>query len=370
MVERALAYPARSRVGPGFGRAQREFCVVSPACGHYNFTPCPRLDEHLSSVCFHCPQCGSLQNTADRLVNCSSCSYQYVVSGSVYDLVPVATDRAHERAYYDAVYDASGTEVRTSIAECAILWDRRDQPELAVVRQMLGNLTGKDVLLLGNGASAKELAFLLDRPRTFVYSDLSPRASLQIQRYYDLDQHSDRVLFAAVDAQSIPFAAETFDVVYGFAFVHHLPEVDEFIRQVYRVLRPGGRAVFMDDAYAPLWHKAKQSLLKPLMNYSHKATGISPEDYRFSMSGGFREEQLAEKITAIGAEPWFQRVSFLTYLVFRAAEKLLPRTVSDRLKASSLSGLTTAGDRVLCRLNGFRANQIRLIWGFSRPRSA
>ncbi len=321
----------------------------------------------MASVRFSCPQCGFLQDTSVQTANCTNCGHAYLADGNVYNLVSGATDRKHEQAFYDAAYENRGATRPRSIEESVSLWDKRHQPELAVVRDAVGNVSGLDVLLLGNGASEKELAFLLQRPRTLVYSDLSVQASLKIQARYSFDEFRDRMLFAAVDAQSIPFADESFDVVYGFAFVHHLPDVAGFIRQVHRILRPGGHAVFMDDAYAPIWHKAKQSVLKPLMRYSHRTSGISPEDYRFSMSGGFREKDLAEMIVATGAEPWFRRISLITFLVFRAAEKLLPATASRRLQSSHVPDVTCATDRALARLSLFRNNQIRLIWGFSRP---
>lgn len=290
-----------------------------------------------------------------------------MVHQGVYDLVAASTDRGAEQEFYDSVYGSKEPASRRDIAECEALWHCGHQPELRVVRKAVGSVAGKDVLLLGNGASEKELAFLLEAPRMLVYSDLSTCAALRIKRAYDFTSYQDRVMFAAIDAQRIPFCDQSFDMVYGFAMVHHLPDLRAFIDGVKRVLRPGGRAVFLDDAFAPVWHAAKQTVLKPLMKYSHRATGISPEDYRFSMSGGFKEAELAAILGAAGCEAWFERASLVTYVTFRAIEKLLPQGMSNRLKASALSRVTTGFDRVLGRFSSVRANQIRLIWGFTVP---
>jgi SAM-dependent methyltransferase len=58
------------------------------------------------------------------------------------------------------------------------------------------------------------------------------------------------------DAERIPYDDATFDLVVGHAVLHHVPDVEQALREVLRVLRPGGRFVFageptrIGDAYA------------------------------------------------------------------------------------------------------------------------
>lgn len=49
------------------------------------------------------------------------------------------------------------------------------------------------------------------------------------------------------DAESLPFADETFDLVVGHAFLHHIPDVEAALREIIRVLRPGGRFVIAGE---------------------------------------------------------------------------------------------------------------------------
>lgn len=49
------------------------------------------------------------------------------------------------------------------------------------------------------------------------------------------------------DAERIPYEDETFDLVVGHAFLHHLPDVEESLRESLRVLKPGGRFVFAGE---------------------------------------------------------------------------------------------------------------------------
>jgi ubiquinone/menaquinone biosynthesis C-methylase UbiE len=49
------------------------------------------------------------------------------------------------------------------------------------------------------------------------------------------------------DAESIPYDDESFDLVIGHAVLHHIPDVELSLREVMRVLKPGGRFVFAGE---------------------------------------------------------------------------------------------------------------------------
>jgi SAM-dependent methyltransferase len=52
---------------------------------------------------------------------------------------------------------------------------------------------------------------------------------------------------ARADAESLPFADESFDLVLGHAVLHHLPNLRRAFAEFHRVLRPGGRIVFAGE---------------------------------------------------------------------------------------------------------------------------
>ena len=61
------------------------------------------------------------------------------------------------------------------------------------------------------------------------------------------DQHTDpRLRFVRGDAEDLPFADGSFDVVLNVESSHCYPNVPRFIAEAFRVLRPGGHFVFAD----------------------------------------------------------------------------------------------------------------------------
>ena len=59
--------------------------------------------------------------------------------------------------------------------------------------------------------------------------------------------------FVHDDAESLPFTDNSFDLVYSNGVLHHTPHTARVVREIHRVLRPGGRAIVM--VYAEhSWH--------------------------------------------------------------------------------------------------------------------
>ena len=59
-----------------------------------------------------------------------------------------------------------------------------------------------------------------------------------------VDRSGGNITLHNVEVESLPFPDGTFDVVTGYAFLHHLQDYALALRQAYRVLKPGGIAYF------------------------------------------------------------------------------------------------------------------------------
>jgi len=52
---------------------------------------------------------------------------------------------------------------------------------------------------------------------------------------------------ACTDAERLPFPDNSFDLVFGHAILHHIPDLDAAFSEFRRVLRPGGRIAFCGE---------------------------------------------------------------------------------------------------------------------------
>lgn len=54
-----------------------------------------------------------------------------------------------------------------------------------------------------------------------------------------------------MDAENLKFDDNTFDIVYSFGVLHHTPDTQRAINEIYRVLKPGGKSIIM--LYSKSW---------------------------------------------------------------------------------------------------------------------
>lgn len=102
---------------------------------------------------------------------------------------------------------------------------------------------GRDVLEVGVGMGADHLQWAQARPRSLAGVDLTQRA---------IDHTRARLKGAGLrsdlrvgDAERLPFADASFDIVYAWGVIHHSPDTPRSAREMHRVLRPGGVARVM-----------------------------------------------------------------------------------------------------------------------------
>lgn len=106
---------------------------------------------------------------------------------------------------------------------------------------------GKRVLEVGVGMGADHAEWARCSPAYLAGIDLTEAAIRFTKARLQFAGLSSDLRVA--DAEALPFDAESFDTVYSWGVLHHTPEPPKAIREILRVLRPGGTARIM------LYHK-------------------------------------------------------------------------------------------------------------------
>jgi SAM-dependent methyltransferase len=104
-------------------------------------------------------------------------------------------------------------------------------------------LAGKDVLEVGCGRGGGT-AYVFERfaPRSLTGVDLARSAIRSASRRYG----RSGLMFVAGDAEHLPLADGSFDVILSVESSHCYPEMRRFLREARRVLRPGGVMLLAD----------------------------------------------------------------------------------------------------------------------------
>lgn len=101
----------------------------------------------------------------------------------------------------------------------------------------------RDVLEIGVGMGADHLEWARFKPRSLCGIDLTPRAIAHTEKRLSTFGYSSKL--EESDAENLPFPEDSFDIVYSWGVLHHSPDTERAIREVHRVLRPGGIARIM-----------------------------------------------------------------------------------------------------------------------------
>jgi len=136
-----------------------------------------------------------------------------------------ATDRRAVEAYYDEY--ASWYEAERREGYYALVNDL----EVAAVA---GAVAGRDVLEIGCGTG-----LILERTAAVA------RRATGIDLSWGMAAFTSSrkgLVVAQASATDLPFAGGSFDVAYSFKVLPHVPDLAAALREVARVLRPGGRA--------------------------------------------------------------------------------------------------------------------------------
>jgi len=140
--------------------------------------------------------------------------------------------------------------------------------EFGQLRERVGQMNAPRVLDLGCGAGHVSFQ-LADLAAEVVAYDLSPRM-LEVVGESARERGFDNIRTVQGVAESLAFADGTFDAVFSRFSAHHWRDVGLALREVKRVLKPGGMAAFIDVSASeqPLFDSFLQTI-EMLRDTSH-----------------------------------------------------------------------------------------------------
>jgi ubiquinone/menaquinone biosynthesis C-methylase UbiE len=123
--------------------------------------------------------------------------------------------------------------------------DESDRACIQLYHHVVGAIDVRGLSVLevscGHGGGASYVARYL-KPASVLGVDRNPRAVERCQQTHRVDG----LMFAVGDAMALDFEAARFDVVVDVEASHCYPDVPQFLREVVRVLRPGGHVLYAD----------------------------------------------------------------------------------------------------------------------------
>lgn len=166
-----------------------------------------------------------------------------------------------ERKFHDnwaAAIDVDGIQVADYFESCTA-------PENRFILRNMGDIRGKLLLDLGCGAGENSVYFATQGARC-IAADYSPgmvEVALKLAK-----ANGVAVEGCTANAMALDFDDNTFDIVYASNLLHHIPNPKIALKEMQRVLKPGGKACFWD----PLKHN-------PIINvYRRIATEVRTDD--------------------------------------------------------------------------------------------
>jgi SAM-dependent methyltransferase len=198
--------------------------------------------------------------------------------------------RAREQWTHDPAGAVHGSEHEFATREFFDAVERHRYHEYAPwMPHVMGfdQFAGKRLLEVGCGMGTDLLQFARGGARV-TGVDLTPRSIETSRKHLQLyDRTGD---FAITDAETLPFADKSFDVVYSNGVLHHTPDTAGAVREIHRVLRPGGLARVM------LYHRnswnywfdivARHGLLHGELLRGHSPAAIMSKYAEFNEGGG------------------------------------------------------------------------------------
>lgn len=156
------------------------------------------------------------------------------------------------------------------------------------------------------------------------------------------------------DGEYLPFKQNSFDAALCRGLLHHMDNWETAVREIYRVIRPGGRFVISEPCdQNPVIRTARRLLYLGSSHFDH-------EDH------GYAREQLTARFTALGFRQLaMQNFGYVAYTVAGFPD-IVPAMKRFNHAPQIVEALCKFDD-ILSRLPGIRRFSLHLLACFEKP---
>ncbi len=170
-------------------------------------------------------------------------------------------------------------------------------PNEAFVQRLLELGARGRILDVGCGPGHIPLLIATMQPEAEVTGvDLSAAMLRIAEEHRAVSSHAARVRFTKADAKKLPFADASFDTVCSNTILHHIPEPAPFLRECWRVLKPGG-AFLVRDLFRPATVPEVYALVR---KHAAGESAEAQELFRASLCAALTPEELRAAARAAG----------------------------------------------------------------------
>ncbi len=233
----------------------------------------PTLLEDVSA----CPSCHGTDLKLDPKPCCPNCGFHGNMHGEILSLLDEAKLNSGHMKEVEA-QTAAVDDYYENENKLTCHWDRISAHE---VPELLGWPTGI-ALDLGCGTGTAG-GGLRNAGMKVVGADLSISCLRAAQRRLDA--------VVQVDAAHLPFRDASFDAIVSRGCLHHLDDAPAALKEASRVLKPGGRALFMDPREYQWLEPIKHRLRQEDASFTHDHHAYTPQEYRTLIEVDFEIER-------------------------------------------------------------------------------
>jgi ubiquinone/menaquinone biosynthesis C-methylase UbiE len=184
-----------------------------------------------------------------------------------------------------------------------------------IIKNIKDEVKGQRLLDIGCG-----MGFIIDIAKNFFDQidgiDITPAMLERV----NTESTKCKICLHAAEAEKMPFEAESFDVCTAYAVLHHLYNLNDVFREIYRVLKKGGVFYSDLDPNFYFWHEFQK--LDPNAEYSdivkREVLAVNKKDEELEekfnvdkkvlaaaealkhVEGGFKEEELTCILRDVG----------------------------------------------------------------------